>query len=174
MHGSIVLTVSFGCAAQAQFIGECREMIKETETIYRSNPALMPEVLAFLRTPAPVQTKLNSYMVSGGVCADPAREATPEERQALRDLLTGVVVFERLHQSRKWLDHFGAFRGLLTAEAMEAFPSLNVKREIGRDLYTALLAGAHDPYTGYALMWSDRLFTTVKPKDKELRAAALE
>ena len=162
-----VLRIDFDRAGRARFIDDCLEMIDKTAELYARQPGLCIRDVALLTFDMSPSEKYDNFAMRIPKERD---DIPPDRRENVRLLIAGVIVHERLRQAREWLGFYEGFAGAVDAENLQAFPKLNVRREVVSDIYDRMTVQSFPPHVTYALQMSDRVFMRLKAREKHLRA----
>lgn len=169
MGDVLVLRRDFEEARRARFIDTCLDLIDKSAEIYALQPGIHPADLDLLVYDISPSEKYDSFTRR----IPPAREdLSPERREGMRLLFAGVIVHERLRQSREWL---GFYEGYASAKHIDRhnvddLPYINVRRAVVPSVYDGLIRQTFPTHVDYALKTSDRVFVMIKDIDRALRS----
>lgn len=162
----LFLRKDFETAGRLRFIDTCLDLMDKAADIYARQPGLSERDVNLLVFDMSPSEKYDSFAqrvpVEHAALVDRYREQ-------MRLLLAGVVVHERLRQTREWLGYYEGFAAPIRAADMDEFPRLNVRREMMPEIYDTITAQSFPTHVQYALKTSDRAFVMAKQMDRVLR-----
>lgn len=170
MGDVVFLRKDFEGARRQRLIAGCLELSDKAGELFALQPGISDtdaQFLAMDHTPAEKFDCLARYIPEN------RDDLPPMLHQKMRLLVAGVIMFERLRQTREWLGFYEGYDGRpIAREEMDQFPRLNVRREVAAQIYDSVLARSHPTHVEYALKTSDRAFVQVKTADKSMRGIA--